>query len=299
MLNEIVYALNKKLSAKGVHLYDSFSFKVKKDREALNAYGNIAVFQIHTGSLQLLDGNRGMTVEAVLHFAFRAGEETVSPTKIEDILDYLVADNNGTITDTADNQAASESEEPRDTFRYVFTFDMYKPVGEIKALSYNDMPDRYVMYDLPLQIIISKELMFGDDFRIYFQTDAGFMPLKNVVYWEEAPVPSFESPNFVNEGVQKNLFVAKSWTLKGKFMFDPDDPLCVTLEDNAHNAPDTVYSIQYELGGKVYSAEAYLSLSHSGSMRQFVAVDFVFHLQGNLTALSEADAAAIKEAWLI
>ncbi len=293
MLNEIIHDLNKKLSAKGVHLYDSFSFKVKKNREALNTYGNIAVFQINAGSLQLLDGNRGMTVEAVLHFAFRVEENTASPTKMEDVLDYLVANNNGVITDTENKESVAQEREP---FRYVFTFDMYKSTGEIKAMSYADMPDRYVFYDLPLQIILSKELMFGDDFKIYFQTDAGYMPLKNVVYWEEAPIASFESPNFVNEGIQKNLFVARSWELKGKLMLDDTNALWRKIEYELHNAPDTVYTILYEIGGSMYQAETYLSISHGGSMRQFVVVDFIFRLQGELKVLSDEEADAVREA---
>lgn len=298
MFNEIIHDLNRKLSKKGVHLYDSFNFNSKESRDQLKQYVNIAVFRINYGSLQLLDGNKGMTVSAVLGFAFKAEEKTSSPTQMEDILDYLIAHNNGTITDTG--IGAGETEEgaaARDPFRYVLTFDMYKPAGEMKALSYDDMPDRYVFYDLPVQVIISKTLMFGDDFKIYFQTDAGYLPLKNVVYWEETPVANFETPNFVNEGIQKSLFVAKGWELKGKFMFDPDDGLCAALEANAHAAPDTVYTIVYELGGKVYRAEAYLSLSHSGSMRQFVVADFAFHLNGELTTLSDEEAAALQAAW--
>lgn len=301
MFEEIIYDLNRKLSKQGVHLYDSFNFDSAESREELKRYGNIAVFRINYGSLQLLDGNKGMTVNGVLGFAFRADEKSVSPTKMEDILDYLISDNNGLIADSGANAGTAENgAETRETFRYVLTFDMYKPSGEMKAMSYDNLPDRYVFYDLPVQIIVSKALMFGDDFKIIFKMRTGsayqYMPLKNVVYWEETPVSNFESPTFVNEGIQKNLFVSKSWDLKGKLMMDSENTLIRSLEYDVHNAPDTVYTVVYELGGKMYEAEAYLSLSHEGSMRQFVAVDFAFHLYGELRVLSDSEAAAIKEA---
>ena len=301
MFDEIIYDLNRKLSKKGVHLYDSFNFDSAESREELKQYGNIAVFRINYGSLQLLDGNKGMTVNAVLGFAFRADGKTSSPTKMEDVLDYLIAQNNGVLADSSENAGEAEGgATAREPFRYVLTFDMYKPAGEMKALSYDNLPDRYVFYDLPVQIIVSKALMFGDDFKIAFAVKTGsavqYVPFKNVVYWEETPAANFESPNFVNEGIQKNLFVSKGWELSGKLMLDPDNTLMRALEYDVHCAPDTVYTVVYELGGKMYRADVYFTLSHSGSMRQFVAVDFSFRLSGEFAVVPDSEADEIREA---
>jgi hypothetical protein len=302
MFNEIADDLNSKLSEKGVHLFDTFSFKVKENREFLNTYGNIAVFVVNAGTLQLLEGNRGMTVEAVLHFVFKAEEGTTTPVVMEQVLDYLVKNNNGVLTEYSNNALAklrgegtqvdengneissgdsNSSSDSDDTFRYVMTFEMYTPVGEISAMSYEDMPDRYVMYDLPLQIIISKKLLFGDDFKIYFKIDEGkYKVLPNVVYWEETPTSMFESPTYVNEGIQKNLFVSKSWEMKGQLVLS-DDEFINSIVTNAHINPETVYTIYYQIGGVMYQADVYIIISTNGTVRQFSVVEFTFKLYDN------------------
>lgn len=300
MFNEILHDLNRKLSQKGVHLFDSFNFDDKESRNKLKQYVNIAVFRINYGSLQLLEGNKGMTVEATLHFAFRAEENTLSPAKMENILDYLMQNNNGVISETSNGLAETEA----DPFRYVFTFDLYKPVGEMKALSYDDTPDRYVFYDLPVQIIISKALMFGDDFKIYFavKDESGgfvnYVPLKNVIYWEETPVASFETPVFVNEGIQKNLFVARSWELKGQMILNTHDDLLAAIDYNAHVQPDFVYTIVYALCDRWYTAEVYFTVSHNGTVRKFVILDFSFKLYDDYREVLGEELAVLKEAIL-
>ena len=299
MFDEIMHDLNRKLAIKKIHVYDSFNFDDKKSREELKKYVNIAVFRINYGSLQLLNGNRGMTVEATLAFAFKVEDNVSSPAKMEEALEYLIDNNNGEIADTSDLYSTAQSavEQPK-TFRYVMTFEMYKPDGEFKAISYDDMPDRYAFYNLPVQIIISSDLMFGDDFKIYVRAkdndeNTYYVPIKNVVYWEEETTASFETPVFVNEGIQKNLFVARGWELKGKLILTNESRLIKTLIRNTHLFPDFVYTIFYEIGTLMYTAEAYFTMSNSGSVREFVVSDFAFHLNGDYRVLSDDEKEAV------
>jgi hypothetical protein len=270
MFEQILAEINRILGNK-YRLFFEFLPQTDKAAAIEEHFNNIGVWNIETGSLQLLQGNKGMQVDTTLNLLMRINDKDQTSECIDNAINSLVSNANGIVY--ADDNA----------YKFVMSFGVQKTVGEVK-LHNTPFTKRYYQYILPINVTIARNLAFGDEMQILLSLDGQepWYSLDGVVVWEETPTKQLEAVNVLNEDELKNVYNVAVWGLAATIMYQPDNELHNTILDNERHAPHTVYFLKYGIGDEtednVYEQrKVYVSANRlSGQRRQFITYQLSF-----------------------
>lgn len=209
----------------------------------LNRYDNLGVLYVNYGSLQLLEGNSGMTGTIRLELLMGVKDGYTSSTPVTEPLYSLMESSNGKLkTMIADKD-------------YSYVMNVHLPTSD-GVVEFGDGLYKYVRHNIVIDITVSSDFILGNLFDLqFFNTNTQmWQSFPNMTMFLISPNKQLSTMPFIEteSGEDDDRFTSfatqKVWGASVQSVFTPTNAIHADIYANAENLEKT-YQIRYTYKG--------------------------------------------------
>lgn len=209
----------------------------------LNRYDNLGVLYVNYGSLQLLEGNSGMTGTIRLELLMGVKDGYTSSTPVTEPLYSLMESSNGRLkTMIADKD-------------YSYVMNVHLPTSD-GVVEFGDGTYKYVRHNIIIDITVSSDFILGNLFDLqFFNTNTQmWQSFPNMTMFLISPNKQLSTMPFIEteSGEDDDRFTSfatqKVWGASVQSVFTPSNAIHADIYANAENLEKT-YQIRYTYKG--------------------------------------------------
>lgn len=209
----------------------------------LNRYDNLGVLYVNYGSLQLLEGNSGMTGTIRLELLMGVKDGYTSSTPVTEPLYSLMESSNGRLkTMIADKD-------------YSYVMNVHLPTSD-GVVEFGDSTYKYVRHNIIIDITVSSDFILGNLFDLqFFNTNTQmWQSFPNMTMFLISPNKQLSTMPFIEteSGEDDDRFTSfatqKVWGASVQSVFTPSNAIHADIYANAEDLEKT-YQIRYTYKG--------------------------------------------------
>ena len=254
MFRELCTEINNQLGA-GFHIYYNEDVSDNKDLEAKDK--TIGVFRVTSGSIQPLQGDRGVLATIQLDL-FAKIEDKSEVDKVDNALDLLIANRNGKLYVQTISVTEGEVQTEQAVYSYVCNYQVPRVLGNTVI---GPDSDRCILKQLIFTVVMTSTLTFGDEGVCYLseteltELNKAAAIIPGVLRW----TPMIESNTVDNTEINKPqaesipVSAGRKCAITG---LASSDEAFVSLMTNAFASPEKIYYFRLEFAGAVIAFRA-------------------------------------------
>lgn len=235
----------------------------------LNRYDNLGVLYVNYGSLQLLEGNSGMTGTIRLELLMGIKEGYTNSTPVTEPLYSLMENANGRLKTLVDG----------DSKNYSYVMNVHLPTSD-GIVEFGDGAYRYVRNNIVIDITVSSDFILGNLFDLQFYND-------NTGFWESFPnmtlflitpnkqlstMPFIKTETGQDDDRFTSFATQRLWGASVQAIFTPSNAIHQSIYNNAEDL-DKIYKIRYTYKGASANPSVYGDFMQKTAIVNDVAIN--------------------------